>query len=211
MRRALRSETMRWDSLFDDLEGQLESEWSAEEIERRAEDERLRIGRLSVRDRLLALGPGPTGEGAAPVQVRLRLRAGRDVNVVPRSFGRDWMAGDLVRAHGRASACIVPIAAVCGVLLSPTSVPLSLEGEGDSGAAPRVSERIGLAFALRDVCRRRAYVTISGLVGSVSGTIDRVARDHIDVAIHAPGTPRRTREVSHVEIVATAAIDLVEL
>jgi len=50
---------MRWDSLFDDLESQLEQELGAEEGDLLAEEERLRLGRLTLRDRLVAMtGPG---------------------------------------------------------------------------------------------------------------------------------------------------------
>ena len=41
--------------LFDDLEGQLERELTAEEQDLGIEEERLRLGRLSVRDRIAAL------------------------------------------------------------------------------------------------------------------------------------------------------------
>ena len=46
---------MRWDNLFDDLEGQLEHELTSEEIDLQAEEERLRLGRMSLRDRILAI------------------------------------------------------------------------------------------------------------------------------------------------------------
>jgi hypothetical protein len=46
---------MRWDNLFDDLESQLEQELSAEEIDLQAEEERLRLARLGIRDRLRSL------------------------------------------------------------------------------------------------------------------------------------------------------------
>ena len=46
---------MRWQNLFDDLEGQLESELGAEEVDLLAEEERLRLGRLSLRDRIRAI------------------------------------------------------------------------------------------------------------------------------------------------------------
>ena len=46
---------MRWDNLFDDLEAQLEYEADAERDELLAEDERLRLGRLSLRDRLSSI------------------------------------------------------------------------------------------------------------------------------------------------------------
>jgi len=46
---------MRWDNLFDDLESQLELELGAEDLDLVAEEERLRLGRLALRDRLVAL------------------------------------------------------------------------------------------------------------------------------------------------------------
>ena len=67
---------MRWDSLFDDLESQLERERTAEELDLEAEEERLRLGRLAVRDRLLALARAP---GERPV--RLVLASEQDAKV----------------------------------------------------------------------------------------------------------------------------------
>ena len=46
---------MRWDRLFDDIESQLERELSAEELDLAAEEERVRLARLGMRDRLVAL------------------------------------------------------------------------------------------------------------------------------------------------------------
>ena len=50
---------VRWDNLFDDLEGQLENELNAEDLELRAEEERLRLGRLALRQRLTGVVNGP--------------------------------------------------------------------------------------------------------------------------------------------------------
>lgn len=62
---------MRWDDLFDDLESQLEQELGAEDVDLLAEEERLRLGRLTLRDRLLAMTrpgegplPAPTNSGS---------------------------------------------------------------------------------------------------------------------------------------------------
>ena len=46
---------MRWDNLFDDLESQLEQGLTAEELDLKAEEERLRLGRLGLRDRIVAI------------------------------------------------------------------------------------------------------------------------------------------------------------
>ena len=62
---------MRWDHLFDDLESQLEQELGAEEADLLAEEERLRLGRLALRDRFRALLAR-----APEVPVRLTLTDG---------------------------------------------------------------------------------------------------------------------------------------
>jgi hypothetical protein len=52
---------------------------------------------------------------------------------------------------------------------------------------------------------------VVGLVdgGAVTGTVDRVGADFVEVAEHGPGEPRRQREVSGVRAVAFAAIAVV--
>ena len=71
---------MRWDNLFADLEGQLEHELGAEDLELRVEEERLRLGRLSLRERMRTASD-PDDERAEPVLVgspgSARLRSGR--------------------------------------------------------------------------------------------------------------------------------------
>ena len=52
---------MRWDNLFDDLESQLEQELTAEEVDLQAEEERLRLARLGIRDRLRSLAHASFG------------------------------------------------------------------------------------------------------------------------------------------------------
>nr|MDQ2699570.1 hypothetical protein [Actinomycetota bacterium] len=46
---------MRWDRFFEDLEDQLSSEWEAERAALDTEAERLRLSRVTLRDRLVAL------------------------------------------------------------------------------------------------------------------------------------------------------------
>lgn len=207
------SGTMRWDSLFDDLEGQLDSAWSAADIERRAEDERLRIGRLSIRDRLIAYGRSSTDDQSTTRPMKVILRCGRDITIQPRTFGRDWIAADLIRQHGSDGAGVIALAAITSILLHPDDVERSIaQGEG-TPRGPQITDRIGLPFVLRDLCRRRTYVTMTTSISSdvIGGTLDRVARDHVDIARHPRGIPRRARDVSQVQVVSLSAIDLVEL
>ncbi|GAB2520565.1 hypothetical protein GCM10027267_16680 [Paramicrobacterium agarici] len=199
--------------MFDDLESQLDSAWSAEEIERRAEDERLRIARLGMRDRLIALGRSSVGDRVPPSPLRVILRCGREVSAIPRTFGRDWIAADTIRQHGGNGACLIALAGISSILVNSDDAERSL-AEGDPmGQDPQITDRIGLPFVLRDLCRRRSYASLSMATSrdAIGGTIDRVARDHLDVARHPRDTPRRARDVSHVQVLALAELDMVEL
>lgn len=203
---------MRWDNLFDDLEGQLEHELNAEEIDLRAEEERLRLGRLSLRDRLASLArPGQLRDAHVLTVV---LVSGETLTIRPSAFGRDWLAADLIAAGApdripAGAQCVLPFGAIAGVILGRSQVEGSLQGEPESSA--RIVDRIGLSFVLRDLCRRRKSLELHTVTGALTGTIDRVGRDHVDLAVHAPGTLRRAREVAQFRIVPLAHIHLVRL
>jgi len=198
---------VRWDELFDDLEGQLEHELNAESGDLRAEEERLRLGRLSVRNRLVSLAGG-NGSGIGAV-LRIVLVSGDTILIRPTTFGRDWVAADLLGGSTAASQCVLPLDAIAAVILALGDIEHSLDSEAESAA--RLVERIGLPFVLRDLCRRRKGVELRTTTGVLTGTIDRVGRDHIDVAVHAPGTLRRSRDVEHYRIVPLQHIRLIRL
>ncbi|MCW4384981.1 hypothetical protein OH146_04250 [Salinibacterium sp. SYSU T00001] len=194
---------MRWDNLFDDLESQLEGELRADEAELRVEEERLRLARLSLRDRLLAL----SSPGEDLLSVRILLHSGRPVDLLPVTVGRDWVSGRVIGDAGARGHGIVPFSAVQGLVLSRAQVALSA---GEAGGAEGLSARLGLGYVLRDLARRRCALEIALVAGgTVHGTIDRVARDHLDLAVHEPGVPRREREVSHYRLIPLSAIELV--
>lgn len=195
---------MRWDSLFDDLEGQLAREKSLEETDLAAEEERLRLGRLDLRERLIAIH---AASGGTRYRVVVTVRGGLRVTLHPTSFGRDWMLAELTEGS-RSVSCILPLQAIQSVSLTPGQTRDSLVAATPS-EAPRISDRLGLSFVLRDLCRRRRYVQVESVDSSVRGTIDRVGRDHIDVAVHEP--PRRSTFVEEIRLVAFDGIHLVKL
>jgi hypothetical protein len=188
---------MRWDELFADLEGQLEHGLGAEEREAELEEERLRIGRASLRDRIAAV----VGD---PEPLRLRLVDGTPIELVPRTVGRDWASGDLA---GTAAQAVVPVPGIAALLPTATQLERSLRPV----ALGAVTDRIGLAFVLRDLARRRRAVQLTIPGGVLAGTIDRVGRDHLDLAVHPIDGWRRPSAVARIEVLALSRVLLVRV
>jgi hypothetical protein len=199
---------VRWDNLFDDLEGQLAQGLSAEDVDIRAEEERLRLAQLTIRERLLAIQE--SYERSDDYAVRLGLTNGATLDVRPVSIGKDWVSGDIRGTTQLNDQCIVPLAAIARIVLSRDHVRRSLAGvRKETGAA--ISARISVPFVLRDLCRRRASVDIVTASATIHGTIDRVGRDHLDIAVHEADAPRRESSVSHFEIVPLNQVVFVRL
>ncbi len=197
---------MRWNHLFDDLEGQLEQELRAEERDLAAEEERLRIGRLTLRDRLQSLSE-MLGPGAS-----LRFDLGdRTLEVRPTTFGRDWLSGTVVSGAAPGKQCVLPLRSIRALILDQRQVPPSVGNATDSDGPQSLAQRLGLVFVLRDLCRRRAAVEVVVRGTGVHGTIDRVGRDHLDLAVHPSGEYRRSGAVDHIRIVPLDSVDLLML
>jgi hypothetical protein len=198
---------VRWDDLFDDLEGQLERELHSEASDLRLRQERQRVEKISLRTRLSnvlrSAGPG------TELRLRVVLVSGETILVRPTTIGRDWLAADLVDAEHRAMACLMPLSAIAGVLLTEEQSLASLAVESE--ATGRLIERVGFPFVLGNLCRRRRTVGLETRGGALVGTIDRVARDHLDLAVHPLGTLRRAPDVLHYRLVPFWQIHLVRL
>jgi hypothetical protein len=190
---------VRWDSLFDDLEGQLEQELSAEDEDLRTEEERLRLSRLTRRDRLAGVS---CPEGAP---IRVRLSSGDQLTMTVAMLGRDWLSGEPSGPGPRASL-LIPLDAIAGVVLGPAAAERDPPGE-ERG----LTARLGFAFVLRDLARRRVGVELRTRTGILTGTIDRVGRDHLDLALHDLAVPRRRGAVSAVELVVLSTVLVVRI
>lgn len=187
---------MRWDELFADIESQLEHELDLERQGVAAEEERLRLGRIALRDRVLAMGRVDP--------VALVLADGGTLALRVESAGRDWIAGR-ADAGAASRAVVIPLAAVAAVVPAGDQLELGLRA-GSEEALPELTARLGLGFVLRDLCRRRAGVELRTRLGTVRGTIDRVARDHLDLAEHDAGEARRDAVVRRIRLVPFDAI-----
>ncbi|MFT4260619.1 hypothetical protein [Microbacterium sp.] len=196
---------MRWDRLFEDLEGQLASEWEAERAALDAESERLRISRVELRGRLRMLC-------AAEARAVLTIAGVGRLPVRMLALGADWTAAsDLPPEGARAarSMRIVPLAAIRGIDLDHGLLLDALAAQDDDAGSLR--ERMTLGFVLRDLARRRLAVRLHTVDGEdLHGTIDRAGADHLDLAQHDQGVPRLARAVSAFRIVPFGAIAAVQ-
>lgn len=193
---------VRWQNLFDDLESELEHELGAERIDLAAEEERLRIGRLTLRDRVRPRLAGADGEVTA---LELVLTDGHRLLITATALGRDWVAGETA-GSGIRNQIIVPLAAVGGILIEPAQLGPSAVRTSTPEPATDLSARLGIGVVLRDLCRRRCAVDVVTRGERVHGTIDRVGRDHFDLAEHPVGEFRREPAVTRVRIVPLAAV-----
>jgi len=187
---------VRFESLFADLEAELaaadRAEWDAEV----AEAVRAERSRLQLTDRL-----------RAHVGHRLVLQlAGGDVLdiVLVDVVGDCLLARPEPVLPGAEGGSIVPMHAVRAVSgLGPAALT-------DSSV---VGSRVGFRTVLRAACRGRRQVRLRLLdvPGQLVGTIDRVGVDHLDLAEHPAGTPRRATAVSRVRCIPLAGVLLVHL
>ena len=195
---------MRWDRFFEDLEDQLDSEWEAERAALDTEAERLRLSRVALRERLVALSRHRR-------DVVVHLVDGSTLTGQVARVGADWFAIVSAPAAGAllSQAVIVPVSAFAGIGAPMDAVLASVR---DADAGPALGQRMGLGFVLRDLVRRRVAVTVQ-LVGGreLPGTIDRAGADHLDLAVHDRGTPRRAENVTGYRVVPFTAIVLVRV
>jgi len=182
------SEPMRWNDLFADLESQLEfGQWEAVEQDA-AELTRGMWAELTLMDRLRA---------ALGQRMRLMLRDGHSYTLLIRAVGPAWVGG----------------VDDAGALLMPREAILSVDGDLRRAVVPRRPLQAGpkMGAVYRMLARRREPVQIAARHGRTiaEGTIDRVGRDHLDLALHARDEFRRDAALRGLRIVPFEAIQLV--
>ncbi|HEX5859670.1 MAG TPA: hypothetical protein VFY91_16315 [Microbacterium sp.] len=197
---------MRWDLFFEDLEDQLASEWEAERAALDTEAERLRLSRMELRSRLAAVVSHASVEESPPPS--LELSDGSTLSARIQALGADWLAAVPVDG-ARWGPTIVPLGAIRGVGLGHGDL---LRSARSAERRPGLSERMTFGFVMRDVARRRVPVSVGTVSGRMlTGTIDRAGADHLDLALHEPGAPRRAGDVVGYRLVPFGGIGWVRL
>lgn len=188
---------MRWQRFFEDLEHQLDAEWEAERAALDTEAERLRLSRLTLRERL---------EGLIDTEVTVDPVAADALRGRLTRVGADWLSLETSR---RAGAAVVPLAAVASVSVAE---PDLLRSARPVSGRTALAGRMTLGFVLRDLARRRVGVRVVVTGGKVwTGTIDRAGADHLDLALHDSGEPRRPTAVTGHRMIGFAVVRVVHL
>lgn len=191
---------MRWDALFTDLDARFDELADEALMAELADRTRVALGAVALTARLA---------GAQGDRMRMTTVAGTTVTGVLERVGPDWAL--LAEAPGRE------------VLLNLRQVTL-LDGLGMATSMPLrgVALRLDLRHMLRGVARDRSPVALvvpgagaantvdsGGTHTELTGTVDRVGADFLELAVHAPWEPRRAGSVRRVVAVPLAALVLV--
>ena len=176
---------MRWDAFFEDMEAQFAAALAASGEAGASDLLRAEQGRITLADRL-----------SAHLARELRVTTGNGCGFTGllSHVGAEWLVLD-----GEGQSVLVPYAAV-----------QSVEGLGRGvGPGPAgVHARLGLASAFRALARDRASVSV--FTGSPltihEGTVDRVGRDFLELALVPSGEHRRAGNVVGVLAVPFAAV-----
>jgi hypothetical protein len=181
---------MRWQQLFADLQAQFDEEEAAAERSESASRARAEMGAVRLTQRL---------HGSLRAAVTVTCRGAGQVSGVLVDVGSDWLL--LEDAHGRQH--LVAAAAVRAVAgLGRATAPPEPEGH--------VRGMLDLRRALRALARDRAGVQVILDDGGVlSGTLDRVGADDVELAEHPADLPRRSEAVQGVRAIVLTAVAVV--
>ena len=183
---------MRWERFFEDLEDQLDSEWEAERAALDSEAERLRVSKLTVRERLVA---------AVGADAGVELAGGATVPGRIAAVGADWCA--LESADAGRGVVLVPLWSIVALTLAHETL---LRAARAAGPGPALAQRMTFGFVVRDLVRKRVPVAVELASRRVlTGTIDRAGADHLDLALHDAGAPRRATAVAGYRLIPFAA------
>jgi hypothetical protein len=181
---------VRWESLFADLDAQMEELEAAELASEIADRTRREVARFRLVDRLRPAFGHP---------VTVFTLGGGKVSGRVAGVGTDWL---LVAEDARFEA-LVPLDGITGItgLGGLTSAP---------GSEGKVAAKLTLGYALRGIARDRAAVAIALRDATiVTGTIDRVGADFFEMAEHGTAEIRRARDISGVRTVPFAGVAFV--
>ncbi|GAB3565443.1 hypothetical protein [Spelaeicoccus albus] len=176
---------MRWEDLFADLEARWDSALRSETEAELPEVIRAERAQSTIDARLT---------GCVGRHVRIGA-AGRALSGRLSRIGTGWTA--LQGADN------------CAIVINTRAIDY-LDGLGlPQAPGDPVTSRLSFGHALRSIAKDRAAVRVVLRTAEMTGTIDRVGADHVDLALHDLDQPRRSGRIRGVRTVPLAAIAFV--
>jgi hypothetical protein len=175
---------MRWDALFADLEAAAEAQDRLEYEAEVADQARAEYAAVRLVDRIRAQVGQP---------LTCQLVDGRRLEGTVDDVGPQWLLLGTTR----------------GQVLAPVHALVAVDGPGRSVALPdgEVGRRLGLGVVLRGLAVRRVPVRLTlADRTTLTGTVDRVGADHLELAVHAVDAPRRASAVTGIRLVPFGAV-----
>jgi hypothetical protein len=193
---------VRWERLFDDLEAQLganEARELAAEVADRTRRERALVG---LHERFAA--------AVDRTVVEVRVAGVGLIRGLVTGSGPDWVLLDQRADPGLSAVRPLGAPSVDRPVLVAVSALRAVSGLGGAEPTSAVTRSFGLGAALRAVSRDRAVVDVVEVDGSgLTGTIDGVGQDYVEVAEHSADLPRRSQNVVGVRAIPFTAIAVV--
>jgi hypothetical protein len=193
---------VRWERLFDDLEAQLgadEARELAAEVADRTRRERALVG---LHERFAA--------AVDRTVVEVRVAGVGLIRGLVTGSGPDWVLLDQRADPGLSAVRPLGAPSVDRPVLVAVSALRAVSGLGGAEPTSAVTRSFGLGAALRAVSRDRAVVDVVEVDGSgLTGTIDGVGQDYVEVAEHSADLPRRSQNVVGVRFIPFTAIAVV--
>lgn len=187
----------RWEGLFDDLEAQLRTQEERDAAAERAEYTRAVWGEVRLSDRLVA----STGQ-----VLRIQVHGHGSVEGLVGTVGNGWLVLTAPDLHSPERTTTAPARPRwVRHWLIPEAAVLAVRGlSGRSDPHPGLSQRrLDIRSALRAISRDRSAVRVSMVDGGrVTGTIDRVGRDHLELSEHPEDLARRSAAVRDTVVIA---------
>ncbi len=177
---------MRWERLFEDLEAQLTADDARDlevEVADRTRRERALLG---IHERFLSVLEAGT------VSVRVAGVGTLQGSVI--GVGPDWVLLGDGHPHGGDHSVLVAYHAIRSLT--------GLTGRLQERRPGAVAKGFALGAALRALSRDRAVVALHDVEGIVvTGTVDAVGQDLVDIAEHPTDLPRRPENVIGIRTV----------
>jgi hypothetical protein len=198
---------MRWDNLFDDLESQLNAELGNERADASHDAERARRAEQTLSAEIAQ----ECSEQAVRGTITLWID-GVALWITVDNFGSDWISGEVTAPIRLAGYSIVNLSCVEAFELPrrdteklSSKLTLTQRSSGvDSKSLPGIRMRrlgnITFRIVMRDLSRRRKRGFLRSSGREISGTIDRVGRDYVEVT-SSTGTqanPVKCESIRHI-------------